>query len=64
WVGADAGLGDLILFANSQIDTTLAFAAVALLVFMGVALFLAMEALGRLLTPWDRHARETYNAGM
>jgi NitT/TauT family transport system permease protein len=54
WVGADKGLGYMILFANSQLDTTLSFAAITLLVVMGVVLFIAVDLLGRLITPWQR----------
>ncbi|HZU17905.1 MAG TPA: ABC transporter permease [Candidatus Dormibacteraeota bacterium] len=54
WVGADKGLGYLILFANSQLDTTLSFASITLLVVIGVVLFVAVDAIGRLVTPWKR----------
>ena len=54
WVGADLGLGYLILFANSQFDTTLTFAAITVLVGMGVVLFVIMDVIGRLVTPWHR----------
>ncbi len=54
WVGADRGLGYLILFANSQLDTTLSFAAITLLVVIGVVLFVAVDLAGRVLTPWNR----------
>ena len=62
WVGADRGLGYLILFANSQLDTTLSFAAITVLVAMGVGLFVAMDVVGRLLTPW--HRVRTLETGM
>jgi NitT/TauT family transport system permease protein len=54
WVGADQGLGYLIILANSQLDTTLSFAAITVLVALGVALFAAVDALGRLITPWNQ----------
>ncbi|MBJ7603276.1 MAG: ABC transporter permease [Candidatus Dormibacteraeota bacterium] len=54
WVGADKGLGYLIIFADSQLDTTLSFASITVLVAMGVVLFLGMDVLGRLITPWQR----------
>jgi ABC-type nitrate/sulfonate/bicarbonate transport system permease component len=44
----------MIIFANSQLDTTLSFAAITLLVVMGVLLFIAVDLLGRLITPWQR----------
>ncbi len=54
WVGADKGLGYMIIFANSQLDTTLSFAAITLLVVLGVLLFIAVDVVGRLITPWNR----------
>ncbi len=54
WVGADRGLGYLIIFADTQLDTTLSFASITLLVVMGVVLFIAMDIVGRLITPWQR----------
>jgi len=62
WVGADKGLGYLIIFANSQLDTTLAFAAITILVIIGVALFMAVDLVGRLVTPW--HRVRTIDPGM
>jgi NitT/TauT family transport system permease protein len=52
WVGADSGLGYLILHANSLLDTTLLYAALAVLVAMGVVLFILVEVAERLLLPW------------
>lgn len=54
WVGADKGLGYLIIFADTQLDTTLSFACITILVLMGVVLFVAMDVIGRLVTPWQR----------
>jgi NitT/TauT family transport system permease protein len=52
WVGADSGLGYLILHANTLLDTTLLYAALAVLVAMGVVLFTLVEVAERLLLPW------------
>jgi NitT/TauT family transport system permease protein len=52
WVGADSGLGYLILHANSLLDTTLLYAALAVLVALGVVLFILVEVAERLLLPW------------
>jgi NitT/TauT family transport system permease protein len=52
WVGADSGLGYLILHANTLLDTTLLYAALAVLVAMGVVLFILVEIAERLLLPW------------
>jgi NitT/TauT family transport system permease protein len=59
WVGADAGLGYLILHANSLLDTTLLYAALTVLVAMGVVLFILVEVAERLLLPW----RDTAGSG-
>jgi NitT/TauT family transport system permease protein len=47
FVGADAGLGYLLLIANGQLDTPLMFAAVLLLSVMGLTLFGAVAVLER-----------------
>jgi NitT/TauT family transport system permease protein len=63
WVGANAGLGYLILYAQSQLETRLTFAAIAVLVVMGVVLFMLVDLLGRLITPWsssDQPVAATY----
>lgn len=52
FVGSDAGLGYLILFASSHMDTSLAFAAMLLLAAMGIGLFAAVSALERRVMPW------------
>ena len=52
WIGSDNGLGYLLLQANTQLDTTLLFSALALLVVLGVVLFLLVEIAERLLLPW------------
>jgi NitT/TauT family transport system permease protein len=52
WIGADNGLGYLLLQANTQLDTTLLFSALTLLVVLGVVLFMLVELAERLLLPW------------
>jgi NitT/TauT family transport system permease protein len=52
WIGADDGLGYLLLQANTQLDSTLLFAALLLLVLLGVVLFILVEVAERLLLPW------------
>jgi NitT/TauT family transport system permease protein len=56
FVGADSGLGYVILIASSQLKTDLAFAAIALLAVIGMALFSAVGAVERLVTPWSPQA--------
>ncbi|HET9077573.1 MAG TPA: ABC transporter permease [Acidimicrobiales bacterium] len=62
WVGATAGLGYTITYAQSQLETTLTFAAIVILVVMGVVLFLAVNVLERLLVPWARSETAAYHA--
>lgn len=57
WVGSDAGLGYLILTFNNQSATPEMFAAIALLAAIGIALFMAIGLLERLLLPWYHDAR-------
>jgi NitT/TauT family transport system permease protein len=52
WIGADNGLGYLLLQANTQLDSTLLFSALFLLVLLGVVLFILVEVAERLLLPW------------
>jgi NitT/TauT family transport system permease protein len=52
WFAADNGLGYLLLQANTQLDSTLLFSALVLLVLMGVVLFIVVEVLERVLLPW------------
>lgn len=54
WVGAKAGLGRLMLDANSQLQVSLVFAAIICLTVMGLGLFGIMTLIERWLTPW-RH---------
>lgn len=62
WVGANAGLGYLITYAQSQLETTLTFAAITILVAMGVVLFLAIDLIAWLAVPWARDRRDQVNA--
>lgn len=52
FVGADHGLGYLLLFANGQMDTNLLFADIVVLAALGVALFYAVLVSERLCLPW------------
>lgn len=59
WVGASAGLGYLMLHMIGRAKTDLVFAALLLLCLIGLALYFAVDRLGRALTPWqaDDNAR-------
>ena len=54
WVGADRGLGFLMIRANAQLRTDLIFASIVILSAMGILLFLAVCALERISMPWER----------
>ena len=54
WVGADSGLGYLLVYANTLLDSTLLFASLILLIAIGVVLFVIVGVLERLLLPWHR----------
>jgi len=52
FVGADKGLGYVIMVSSVDLDTSRMFAALSLLGAMGLALFAAFSVLERLLLPW------------
>jgi len=54
WVGASAGLGYLMLYANSKVEVSLVFAAIFCLAFLGLSLFALMSLLERYAMPWRR----------
>jgi NitT/TauT family transport system permease protein len=58
FVGSSEGLGWVILNTQSNLDTPLAFASMALLAVMSIALFYALVALERLLVPWAEHVHK------
>jgi len=51
FVGGDAGLGYLLMVANGGMDTQLLFAGIVCLTILGVALYLAVELVERLVIP-------------
>ena len=53
FVGSLNGLGNLLLTANSQLDSPLAWAALIWLSVLGIALFAAVAAVERLVMPWS-----------
>jgi NitT/TauT family transport system permease protein len=52
FVGSSNGLGNLLLVANSQLDSPLAWASLVWLSMLGIGLFLAVVAAERVLMPW------------
>lgn len=57
FVGADRGLGYVILQANGNFDTPMLFAGLIIMSALGVALFAVIEAADHVLLPWhaSRH---------
>lgn len=59
FVGSSAGLGNLILLANSQFNISLVFASLLILAAMGLLGDHIIRAIGGRLTPWyGYHARD------
>jgi NitT/TauT family transport system permease protein len=52
FVGADKGLGYLLLVTNSNMETALMFATLVALTFIGLVFFYAVEVVEALLIPW------------
>jgi NitT/TauT family transport system permease protein len=52
WVGAQAGLGYVMLRANATLKTDLVFAAIFALAGLGILLFGLLTLLERWATPW------------
>jgi NitT/TauT family transport system permease protein len=53
FVGGNRGLGYLIIVANQELDTALAFAAIFLLSTVGIVLYALIEMVERILIPWN-----------
>ncbi|VVE13871.1 ABC transporter permease [Pandoraea pneumonica] len=58
FVGSNEGLGNLLLVANSQINTPLAFAALISLAILGLGLYGAVALIEVALRPWLPHTAE------
>jgi NitT/TauT family transport system permease protein len=52
FAGASAGLGYMIQFASTQLDTPLVFAALLVISVVGVLFYYLIELLERAVTPW------------
>jgi NitT/TauT family transport system permease protein len=52
FVGADRGLGYLLLVSNSNLDTALLFATIVALTALGLILFYIIEIVEHFLIPW------------
>lgn len=63
FVGGNRGLGYLIIIANQELDTPLAFAALLILSVGGIGLYAAVELAERLVIPWHVPADGMREAG-
>lgn len=52
FVGADKGLGYLLMVASGNLETTLLFADLFVLIFLGMVLYVVIEVLESALIPW------------
>ncbi|MFD7024610.1 ABC transporter permease [Promicromonospora sukumoe] len=57
FVGADRGLGYVLLLASGNLDAPLLFADLILMSLIGVVLFVLVEVLERVLIPWHASRR-------
>jgi NitT/TauT family transport system permease protein len=62
FIASQRGLGYLVLVANGEMNTPLAFAGMLLLSLMGVALYFVVETVERLTTGW--HVSQRLNPGI
>src|SRR5258706_5023592 len=63
FVGADKGLGYLLLVTNSNMETALMFATIVALTIIGLVFFYAVEFVEKLLIPWHVTHRVREEAG-
>jgi len=63
FVGADKGLGYLLLVTNSNMETALMFATIVALTIIGLVFFYAVEFVEKLLIPWHVTHRVREGAG-
>jgi NitT/TauT family transport system permease protein len=57
WVGAQRGLGALMLSAASLSNTTIVFAAIVTVAVVGVVLFALVRVVGDILFPWQAKSK-------
>jgi NitT/TauT family transport system permease protein len=63
FAGANQGLGYVIEFASTQLDTPLIFAALVVVSVLGLAFYYVVELAERLLVPWAPKFDERHRAG-
>lgn len=57
WVGASSGLGYLLLQANANLDTSLLFSVLVMLLIIGVMPYYLIEFVEQLIIPWHSTIR-------
>ena len=62
FVGANEGLGYVILQANGSLDTAMLFAALIIMSLLGIVLFAIIEIAEKLLIPWHASRRTSSSA--
>lgn len=62
FVGANQGLGYVILQANGNVDTAMLFAALIIMSLLGIVLFAIIEIAEKLLIPWHSSRRANNSA--
>ena len=62
FVGANEGLGYVILQANGNVDTAMLFAALIIMSVLGIVLFAIIEIAEKLLIPWHSSRRTAGSA--
>jgi NitT/TauT family transport system permease protein len=62
FVGANEGLGYVILQANGNVDTAMLFAALIIMSALGILLFAVIEIAEKLLIPWHSSRRGNASA--
>jgi len=58
FAGASAGLGYVIQFASTQLETPVVFAALVVVSLLGSGFYYASELMERLLVPWAPHLED------
>jgi NitT/TauT family transport system permease protein len=52
FIGANSGLGNVLLIANSNYDMVMVFAGITYLTAVGIILFAVLDAIERIMIPW------------
>jgi NitT/TauT family transport system permease protein len=58
FIGANSGIGNVLLIANANFDMVMVFAGITYLTAIGVILFALLDLLERLMIPWHVSHRQ------